>query len=83
MPSGPEYDSCPFPFWEDQWDLEDELSVLIAGSAQKALPGWVANGDAGFLLHSLTLSRQNVCLTRLGIMTNISSPTLVRYHFEH
>lgn len=72
----------PFPFWEDQWDLEDESAVLIAGSGPKALPGWVANGDAGFLLCSVTVSRQGVRLKCLGIVTNVSSPTLMRYHFE-
>lgn len=52
MPSGPEYESCPFLSWEDLWDLEDESAVLIAGSSPKVLPGWGANGDAAFLLRS-------------------------------
>lgn len=39
MPSGPEYESCPFLSWEDLWDLEDESAVLIAGSSPKVLPG--------------------------------------------
>lgn len=34
-PGGPEYESCPFPIWEGQGDLEEERAVLIAGRARK------------------------------------------------
>ena len=69
MLSGPECDSCPFPSREDQWDLEDKSAVLIAGSAPEALRGWVANGDAGFLLCFVTVSLGWVYLKCLGILT--------------
>lgn len=78
---GPQCDSCPFLSGKISGTWKIKLAVLVSGSAPKALPKWVANGEVGFLLSSVTHTRQCV-LKVTGLWLTFYLITFPRYHFQ-
>lgn len=80
-PRGPPCDSPPFSIQEDQWDPEDWISSLNFWLSTKGFARWVMMERLAFFcvqLHVLGSAH----LKCPGIVTNISSSTLLRYHFK-
>lgn len=78
---GPQCDSCPFLSGKISGTWKIKLAVLVSGAAPKALPRWVANGEVGFLLSSVTHTRQCV-LKVTGLWLTFYLITFPRYHFQ-